>query len=70
MEERLIRLHEIVGNKKEGTKGLLSIGASTWWKGVKEGRFPAPKKLGPRTTCWKLSEIMQLVNKGGGEHGN
>jgi prophage regulatory protein len=69
MEERLIRLPEIVGNKKEGIPGLLPIGASTLWKAVKEKRFPQPVKLGPRTTCWKLSEIMQLVNKGGADNG-
>ena len=72
MEDRLIRLSEIIGKKKNGEvieKGLLSIGASTWWKGVKEGRFPAPVKLGERTTCWRLSDVLEIVQKGA-EHGN
>lgn len=68
MEDRLIRLSEIIGRKKKGEiveKGLLSIGASSWWKGVKEGRYPAPVKLGERTTCWRLSEILRLIEHGG-----
>ena len=37
------------------------VGKSTWWKGVAEGRFPKPVKLGPRVTAWRKSEIDQLI---------
>lgn len=40
---------------------ILPIGRSTWWAGVKAGRFPQPIKLGPRTTCWRKSDIQKLV---------
>ena len=29
--------------------GPIPVAKSTWWQGVKDGRFPKPKKLGPRT---------------------
>ena len=63
-EDRLIRLPEIIGNKKTGEKGLLSISASSWWNGVKAGRYPQPVKLGPRTTTWHLHKVMAIVQKG------
>lgn len=40
--------------------GPIPISKSTWWQGVKEGRFPQSQKLGPRTTVWKVEEIRAL----------
>lgn len=37
------------------------IGKSTWWAGVKTGRFPQPVKLGPKTTAWRVEDIRQLL---------
>jgi predicted DNA-binding transcriptional regulator AlpA len=39
------------------------IGRSTWWAGVKSGRFPRPVKLGPRTTAWRVEDIRRLLEK-------
>jgi prophage regulatory protein len=43
---------------------IIPVSRSTWWAGVKSGRFPKPIKLGPRTTCWRESDIMKLVKEG------
>ena len=43
--------------------GPLPIGRSTWWEGVKTGRFPKPVKLGPRKTAWKVEDIRDLIEK-------
>ncbi|NRB05756.1 MAG: AlpA family phage regulatory protein [Rhodobacteraceae bacterium] len=40
--------------------GPIPVSKSTWWTGVKEGRFPKPQKLGPRTTVWKVDDIRAL----------
>jgi prophage regulatory protein len=40
---------------------LVPVCASTWWAGIKSGRFPRPVKLGPHTTCWRLSDILALI---------
>ena len=37
------------------------VGRSTWWAGVKAGRFPAPVKLGLRTTAWRVEDIRRLI---------
>ena len=41
-------------------KGPIPVSKSTWWQGVKDGRFPKPYKLGPRTTVWKAEDIRSL----------
>lgn len=38
---------------------LLNIGVSTWWDGVKKGRFPAPIRFG-RSTRWRRTDIEAL----------
>jgi len=56
--EGYLRLWQIVGGK--GCPAILPISKSSFWAGVREGRFPKPVKLGKRTTCWRVSEIRQL----------
>ncbi|MBU1039989.1 MAG: AlpA family phage regulatory protein [Proteobacteria bacterium] len=41
---------------------LIDIAQSTWWAGVKAGRFPKPVHLGKRTTCWRGSDLLALIN--------
>ncbi len=40
---------------------IFPIGKSTWWQGVKDGRFPKPVKLGERTTAWRVEDIKALI---------
>ena len=42
---------------------LIPISKSAWWQGCKEGRFPKPIKLGPRTSAWRASDIAALVRQ-------
>lgn len=56
-----LRLWQIVGDKKRGVPPLIPISKSSWWLGVKSGKFPQPIKLGERTTCWRVSDIMELL---------
>ena len=42
-------------------QGPIPVGRSTWWAGVKIGRFPKPVKLGPRTTAWKVEDIRSFI---------
>ncbi len=34
--------------------GPIPVSKSTWWAGVKDGRFPKPQKLGARVTVWRV----------------
>lgn len=59
--DRYVRLNSIVGDRKTGTPGMLPIGASTWWAGVKDGRYPAAVKLGPGITAWRLQDVLAVA---------
>lgn len=37
------------------------VSRSTWWAGVKAGKYPAPVKLGPNTTAWRAEDILSLI---------
>lgn len=54
--EALLRLPEILR--------LIPVGKSTWWAGVKSGRYPKPIKLGPGITVWRSADIRQLLENG------
>ncbi len=45
--------------------GPIPVGRSTWWAGVKDGRFPKPVKLGARITAWRVEDIRALIQNGG-----
>ena len=40
---------------------LIPIGKTSWWDGVKSGRFPKPVKLTPRCTAWRVGDIRELI---------
>lgn len=41
-------------------EGPIPVSKSAWWEGVREGRYPKPIKLGPRTTAWRAEDIRAL----------
>lgn len=41
---------------------LYPVGKSTFWQGVKDGKFPKPVKLSPRCTAWRAEDIRALIN--------
>jgi prophage regulatory protein len=47
--------------------GPMPVGKSTWWAGVKSGRYPQPIKIGPRTTAWKVEDVRELIARLGGD---
>ena len=45
---------------------LFPVSKSTWWQGVRDGKFPTPVKLTERTTAWRTEDIHALLEKVGG----
>lgn len=39
------------------------ISKSVWWQGVKDGTFPRPVRLSPRTTAWRVEDIRDLIER-------
>lgn len=58
-ETGLVRLRSILA-----PDGPIPVSKSTWWEGVRNGRFPKPIKLGPRTTAWRVEDIRRLIEEG------
>ena len=42
---------------------LIPISKSAWWQGCREGRFPKPIKLGPKTNVWRVEDIAALIER-------
>ena len=42
---------------------IIPVSRSAWWAGCKSGRYPKPIKIAPRTTVWKASDILALLEK-------
>jgi predicted DNA-binding transcriptional regulator AlpA len=40
---------------------MIPLGKTSWWKGVKSGRFPKPVKLSERCTAWRAEDIRELI---------
>lgn len=59
----LMRLSQIIGDAKKGLSPVIPVSKSTWWQGVKDGRFPKPVKFGNRVTCWRAEDIRALISR-------
>jgi hypothetical protein len=62
------RLPDIIGNPKANPPkpALIPVSKSTWWNGVRSGRYPKPvKTLGQRITAWRVEDIRALVEQAG-----
>ena len=41
---------------------LIPVSRSTWYAGIKAGRYPSPTKLGLRVSAYRWTEIRQLLD--------
>lgn len=55
-DEGFVRLSQIVR-----PSGPIPVSKSSWWEGVRTGRYPKPIKLSPRVTVWRVSDIRALI---------
>ena len=64
-ESGFLRLRQIIGDPKADPPipAIFPVSRSAWWAGVKDGRYPKPVKLGPRTTAWRVELIIEMVER-------
>jgi predicted DNA-binding transcriptional regulator AlpA len=62
-ETGFLRLRQIIGDKRSDPPipAIIPVSKSTWWQGVKTGRYPKPVKLGERCTAWRVEDIRNLI---------
>ena len=46
---------------------LIPVSRSSWWLGIKKGRYPKSVKIGTRTTAWARSDIDDLMQSFNGK---
>jgi hypothetical protein len=66
-ETGFLRLPQIIGNPTAvpPLPPIIPVCKSSWWAGVKSGKYPKPVKLGERTTVWRVEDILALVKSAG-----
>lgn len=74
-----LRLKQIIGDPgdpnaktpKPAIPALIPVSKSSWWDGVKAGRYPQPiRSLGKRITCWRVEDISALIESTGSAAGS
>ncbi len=68
-ETGYLRIWQIVGRPETETApaipALIPVSKSTWWQGCRTGKYPAPiRTLGTRITCWRVEDIVALIEQG------
>ena len=61
---RRLRLKQIIGDPKANPpiEAIIPISKSSWWEGVKTGRYPEAIKLGANTTVWREDDVRRLID--------
>jgi predicted DNA-binding transcriptional regulator AlpA len=65
-ESGFVRLKAIIGDPKADPPipAIVPVSKSTWWQGVRDGRYPQPTRaLGLRITAWSCESIRELINR-------
>ena len=54
-ERRFLRLPQVLE--------IFPVSKSTWWQGIRSGKYPKPVKLSERTSAWRESDIDALCDR-------
>ncbi|MCG9078201.1 helix-turn-helix transcriptional regulator [Laribacter hongkongensis] len=60
-----VRQSTLVGDRRTGTPGILPFSASTLWRRVRNGTFPAPLRLSERVTAWRAEDVRAWIESAG-----
>ena len=56
-ETGFVRVKQIIA------PGPIPVSRSTWWAGVKAGKYPPPVKLSENITAWRVEDIRSLIGR-------
>ena len=62
-QDSFYRLKQIIGDKNKDIPPIVPVSQSTWWLGVKSGKFPKPLKLSEGVTVWRGGDLLELLNR-------
>lgn len=67
-ETGFLRIRQIIGDPKAKPPipPVIPVSRSSWWNGVRIGRYPQPvRTLGARITAWRAEDIRLLIERSG-----
>ncbi len=56
-----LHLRDVIGGKDN--PGIIPVSRSSRYKGIAEGRYPKPVKLGDRMVAWRVEDIRRLIDE-------
>lgn len=57
-----LRIYHIIGDAKKGIIGIFPVSRSSWYEGIKAGKYPQPVNLGGgRSVAWRVEDIRALL---------
>jgi predicted DNA-binding transcriptional regulator AlpA len=65
-EISLLRIWDIIGDKKRNIPAILPVSRTTFLNRVKYGTYPQPVRLGARSVAWRVEDIKSLIAEIGG----
>ena len=63
-----LREKQILGDKAANIPPIIPVSRSSWWAGVKSGKYPSPVKLSEGITAWHVDDIRKLIESINNEH--
>ncbi|MBU2987258.1 AlpA family phage regulatory protein [Saccharophagus degradans] len=62
-ETGFVKLKQILGDPTAipPIPAIIPVSKTTWWEGIRDGRYPKPVKLSERTTAWRVQDIYKLI---------
>lgn len=62
-ETGFLGIRQIIGDAKAKPPipAIFPVGKTTWWEGVRSGRYPRGHKISPHRTGWKVEDIRALI---------
>jgi len=65
LQTRTLSLDEIIGNREKGIPAIIPVSKSTWYAGVKSGRYPKSYEVSEGRVAWRGSDIYALLQEKG-----
>jgi prophage regulatory protein len=58
-----VRVAQLLGCRKRGWVPILPLSRSGLYAWIRDGRFPAPQKLGPKVIVWPAQVIREWLKE-------
>jgi predicted DNA-binding transcriptional regulator AlpA len=62
--DRMYRQKQILGDPTANPpiEPIIPVSPTTWWKGIREGRYPKGIKLSLRVTAWRGRDLRRVID--------